>query len=61
MPVRGEDVAIGSDRDGIRLIEGVRSVARDSRLAERHQDLSLRIELEDLVALSIFALAVGEP
>jgi len=37
------------------------AIAGDSRLTERHQDLSIRVELEDLLALSIFSLGVGCP
>jgi len=44
-----------------RPIKSVWSIASDSRLTKRHQDLSIRVELEDLLALSIFSLGVGCP
>src|SRR5262245_5047884 len=50
MSVRDEDVAIGRGDDIRWLIESVRPVAGDSSLAERHQDLSARTELDDDVA-----------
>src|ERR1700704_101170 len=61
MPVADEDVAIRSDGHGRRPIKSVWSIAGDSRLTERHQDLSIRVELEDLLALSIFSLGVSCP
>src|ERR1017187_8425628 len=61
MAVRNEDVAIRSDGDGVRLIEGVRAVTCDASLAEGHQDLAIRTEFKNLVTLSISSLAVGDP
>src|SRR5439155_11907030 len=60
--VGDEDVAgRGGDDDVGGLIEGVAAGAGDAGLAERHQDGALLVELEDLVALAIFAARVGEP
>src|SRR6267378_7826125 len=61
MPVADEDVAIRSDGHGGRPIKSVWAIAGDSRLTERHQDLSIRVELEDLLALSILSLGVSCP
>src|SRR5579863_2385058 len=54
-------MAIGGYGHIGRLIEKTRRIARDSRLAKRHQNLPIRTELEDLLALSIAALFVGHP
>src|SRR5262249_33173602 len=59
--VSDEDVAIGRDHDVGRPIEGVRPVARDAGLAQRHQHLSIGAELDDRVALAVVASAVGHP
>src|SRR5467141_4090453 len=61
MPIADEDVAIRGNGHGGRPIKSVWSIAGDSRLTERHQDLSIRVELEDLLALSIFSLGVSCP
>ena len=53
MAVPDEDIAIRRDQDGGRLIERVRTISGDSSLAERHQDLAFRTELENLVTLSV--------
>src|SRR5262249_13630845 len=37
-----KDVAIGRDGDARRLVEGIRAIALDSLLAERHQNLARR-------------------
>jgi hypothetical protein len=51
--VPDEDIAIRRDQDSGRLIECVRAISGDSSLAERHQDLAVRTELENLVTLSV--------
>ena len=61
MPVADKDVAIRGNGHGGRPIKSVWAIAGDSRLTERHQDLSIRVELEDLLALSIFSLGVSCP
>src|SRR6266851_6520091 len=61
MSVADENVAIRSDGHRRRPIESVRTVAGHSRLAKRHQHLSIRAELEDLVALSVASLGVSYP
>src|SRR5580700_1659500 len=61
MPVGDEDVAVGCDDDGGRRIEGIGGLARHAGLAERHQNLSIRTELENLMPLPAFALPVGHP
>lgn len=43
------------------MIESVRTLPGDSGLSERHQELSIRTELEDLVPLSVSSLGVGRP
>src|SRR5579871_3682979 len=59
--VGNKNIAIGSDRHGVRLIERIGPIAGDSRFSESHQDFSFRTELENLVALLVVALTVGEP
>src|SRR5258708_408291 len=59
--VRDEDVAIRSDRNGIRLIQSIRTVARFAGFAEGHQDLSVLVQLENLMAFTVLSLAVAEP
>src|SRR5215472_10757904 len=59
--VGDEDVAIGRDQDVGRPIEGLGPFARDPRLAQRHQHLSIGAELDDRVALAVAASAVGHP
>ena len=59
MPVSHEDVAIGRNGDAGRLVEGVRAIALDSLLAERHQNLARRTHLEDLMAPHQAALILG--
>ena len=53
MAVPDEDIAVRRDQDGGRLIEGVRAICGDSSLTERHQELAVLTELENLVALSV--------
>src|SRR5688572_6116523 len=59
--VRDEDVAGRSDENVRRLIEQLRTGAADSCLAECHQHLALRVELEDLMPLAVLAARVGHP
>src|SRR5258708_10878483 len=61
MSVADEDVAIRSDGHRRRPIESILGGAGHSRLAQRHQDLSVRTKLEDLVALSVASLGVRYP
>jgi hypothetical protein len=44
-----------------RSVEDLRAIACNTRLAERHQDTSRRTDLEDLLPLAVFRLAVGHP
>src|SRR5207237_920739 len=66
--VADEDVAVRRDEDGGRHVERVRAVAGHARLAERHQQLPLGVELEHLMPfavplriLAIRALAIAHP
>src|SRR5437667_12770000 len=59
--VGDENGPVGSDGDGGRAIESVLAVAGDSRLAQRQQNLPVRTEFENLLALAVFALAVSAP
>src|ERR1019366_9412709 len=54
--VGDEDLAVGSDGHGGRLVERIGAIARDALLAEGEQDFAVGIELDDLVAA-----AVGDP
>ncbi len=57
MRLGDEDAAVGSNQDVVRLGELRRRIARLTGRAERHQEFSLRAELQHRVAL---ALGVGE-
>ena len=61
MSVRDKNVAVRRDQHIARLIERVGPVSRDSRLAERQQHFSVLAELENLVALPIFGVAIRDP
>src|SRR2546427_4373520 len=61
MPIGDESIAVRSRHDVARPIERVRPVAGNPGLAERHQHLSFRVELEYLVALAVFAGRVSRP
>src|SRR5262245_43666618 len=61
MPIGDENVAVRRGHYVARTIEGVGPVTGNSRLAERHQHLSVRVELEHLVALAILPGRVGRP
>ena len=47
--LRDEDVAVRGDDDVVRLGERVGRIAGHARLADRHQDLALRAELDHLM------------
>src|SRR5262249_21337843 len=55
------NVAVRCDGDVGRSIEGVRAVSGNARCAQRHQDLSVRTELEDLLAPSVCCHVVSYP
>src|SRR5213593_5034650 len=59
--VGNENGPVGSDGDGGWAIEGVLTSAGDSRLAQRQQNLPVRAEFENLLALAVFGLAVSGP
>src|SRR5207247_6563527 len=61
MPISDENIAVRSRHDVARPIERVRPVAGNPGLAERHQHLSFRVELEYLMALAVFADRVSRP
>src|SRR5882724_1258317 len=61
MPIRNENVAVRRCHDVAGPIESVGPVAGNTRLAERHQHLSVRAELEHLVALAILTGRVARP
>ena len=56
-----EDLAVRRDDDVGRLVERVRAVAGDAGLAERHQQLAVGTELEDLMAFAARRPRVGHP
>jgi len=59
MSVGDKNVAVRSDRDGRRPIEGVWTIPGDSGFAERQQDFSIWTELKHLMTFSMFADVVG--
>ena len=61
MSIRDENIPIGRNQDGGWLIERIRTISGDTGLAERHQDLSVGTELENLMTLSVLVriLAIG--
>src|SRR5579872_607201 len=61
MAVRHKDGAIRRDGDIRREIESVGTIAGDPGFPERHQNFTLRTELENLLALSVPALRVRHP
>ena len=61
MPFGDEDIAVGSYDHIGRLIEKAGRITGHSGFTKRHEDLSIRAELENLLALSIAALFVGHP
>jgi len=56
-----KDVAVGGNDNVGRLVEEVGAGARDARFAKRHQDLSFRAELENLVSFAIPTAGVSHP
>src|ERR1022692_660218 len=61
MAVRDENVAVRRYDHGVRLIEGIGTIASDASFAERHQDFSIGTEFENLVTLAVSRLPVGHP
>ena len=60
--VGDEDVAIGRDQDVGGCVEDRGCVvAGDAGLAQGHQHLAVRAELDDRVALAVLGLEVGHP
>src|SRR5262245_15963669 len=59
--VGDENVTVRSGCDSRRPVEGVRTGSCYSCLTKHQQDLSIRIELDDLVALAVFSLSVSHP
>src|SRR5688572_15712995 len=56
-----EDIAVGADHNIGGLIEQAGIRACDARLTQRHQDLSVRVEFENLIALAILDLRIRHP
>ena len=61
VPIGDEDIAVGGDDHVRGLIERVRPISGDASLPQRHQDLSIRVKFEDLLALAVLPLSVGHP
>src|SRR5438309_3938201 len=61
MSVADENIAVRRNHDVGRSVEHIRPLAGDASLSERHQDFSIRAELEDLMTLAIFPLCIGDP
>src|SRR5437660_1587154 len=61
LPIGHEDVAVQRGDDGGRRVELVRTAAWLSGLAERHEQLAVRAELEHLMALAVAPEPVGDP
>ncbi len=61
MSIGDENIAIRSGDDSRGPIEGVRAVSCNSCLTEGQQDLSIRAEFDNLVALAVFSLCVSHP
>src|SRR5579864_5813111 len=59
--VGDKDVAIGGNHHFGWLIESVQPGSRDAGFSESHQDLTVLIEFENLLALAIFEPVVGDP
>src|SRR6516225_5966400 len=56
-----EDVAIRCKSDSRRSVENIGSRAALARLAQSHQDSSVRRHFKDLIALAFFRVAVNRP
>src|SRR5450432_3212425 len=61
MAVGDENIAIGRDQYIGRHVERVVAAPGDSSLAEAHQHLSVRAELDDLKSHAALGLTVGHP
>ena len=61
MPVADENVSVRRDYNIGRPIERVGAFLGNAGLTQRHQYLSFRAELEDLLAFSVLVLRVGHP
>src|ERR1700722_4134441 len=61
MPVGYEDVAVLRNGHAGRAIERIVTRTRNASLSERHEDFPLTAELENLLALAVFALSIGNP
>ncbi len=61
MAVGDENVAIRGDQHVRGSVEGVIPGARNARLTQPHQQLTLGAELQYLVSLALFALCISNP
>jgi len=61
MSIGDENVAVRRGHHGGRRVEFIRTAAGDTGLAEPQQNLAFGAELEHLVALAVFAQAIGHP
>src|SRR5260370_37438572 len=61
MPIGDEDISVRRNRHGRRLVECIFAGPSYSGFAEREQDLSLWTELENLMALAVFRVTIGDP
>src|SRR3989442_6069831 len=56
-----EDVAIPRKGDSRRPVEDIGAIAALARFAQSHQDLPVRRQFEDLIALAFFRVSVDRP
>ena len=61
VPVGDIEVAVGRDHDGTHAAQIARSVARHPGLADRHQHLAVRAELEQVGALAVLGDLIAGP
>ena len=61
MAGRHEDIAVGGDHNVRWLIESIRTVPGNSRLAQGHQYFSLAAKLENLMTLAALSERIGHP
>src|SRR6188474_1120048 len=59
--IRHEDIAVGRRDHGARAVERLFGQTRDAGLPEPHHDLSVRAELDDLLAFAFGAAGVSHP
>ena len=59
--ISDEDVAVRRDRNFGRLVEFIEIRSGNTRLAERHQESTVRAELQDLLPFSPSRAVVGNP